>query len=550
MKLQSRKRRTADGGVPAKLPIALSLLVNLQMTFRAISELPRYLCQPLAPAECRAILQTRLAQREDDFLYLARSTIYADDSSPYRALLRHAGCEYGDLDRLVRKEGLEAALAVLFREGVYLSADEFKGRRPAVRGGMTIAAGADLLRNPLTVPHFWTTTGGSRGAAALVRLDLACIRDRAVNTCLALDARGGMNWRHAIWSTRGIAPVLWHSGWGGPAVRWFLQADPGLPSMRSRFGMAIRLIAWSSRLAGRPIPFPERVPADAPLPIFRWMERTIRGGETPHLWAAPSVVVRMCRAAEEAGIDLAGARFTITGEPVTEARLAAIRRVHGDAVPDYGSVDSGGSLSYGCLSPDAVDDVHFFSDIAGLIQADGPPLPEGALLVTSLRATAPFILLNVSMGDRATVSRRSCGCPLEALGWKTHLRGIGSFEKLTAGGVTFDDCEIIPLLEEELPRIFGGGPTDYQLVEEEGDCGQPRIRLLVHPSVGDVDPDAVAHAFLEAIGGRSENKRDMAAQWRQAGILRVEREAPRLTSSGKILHLVAGATTGREILHE
>jgi hypothetical protein len=67
----------------------------------------------------------------------------------------------------------------------------------------------------------------------------------------------------------------------------------------------------------------------------------------------------MCRAAEDVGVGLSGVRFTITGEPVTEARLAAIRRMHGDALPDYGSVDSGGSVSYGCLSPDAPDDVHF-----------------------------------------------------------------------------------------------------------------------------------------------------------------------------------------------
>jgi hypothetical protein len=252
----------------------------------------------------------------------------------------------------------------------------------------------------------------------------------------------------------------------------------------------------------------------------------------------------MCRKAEEVGVDLAGARFTITGEPVTDARLAAIHRVHGDAVPDYGSVESGGSVSYGCLSPGAPDDVHFFSDLNALIEAEGLPFPKGALLVSSLRPTTPFILLNVSMGDQATITERRCGCPLETLGWRTHLHTIRSYEKLTAGGVTFEDTDIIPFLEEVLPRSFGGGPTDYQLVEEEGDDGQPRLRLLVDPSVGPVDPAAVSKAFLDVIGSNSENKRDMAAQWRQAGVLRVERKAPYPTASGKILHLVA-IPTGR-----
>ncbi len=241
-------------------------------------------------------------------------------------------------------------------------------------------------------------------------------------------------------------------------------------------------------------------------------------------------------------MNLAGVHFTITGEPVTDARLAAIRGLHGDPVPDYGSVDSGGSMTYGCLAPNAPDDVHFFSDLNALIQAEGPPFPKHALLVSSLRPTTPFILLNVSMGDRAIITDRRCGCPLEALGWQTHLHTIRSYEKLTAGGVTFEDTEIIPLLEEILPRSFGGGPTDYQLVEEETDDGRPRLRLLVHPSIGPVDTAAVSKAFLDAIGSSSEVKRDMAAQWRQAGFLQIERKAPYSTASGKILHLMAAPT--------
>jgi hypothetical protein len=302
------------------------------------------------------------------------------------------------------------------------------------------------------------------------------------------------------------------------------------------------MITWTSRLAGVPIPFPECVPFDAPLPILHWMEKTLSAGEVPHLLTSPSSVVQICRVAEEAGLDLASVRFTITGEPVTDARLAAIRRVHGDAIPDYGSADSGGSMTYGCLAPDAADEVHFFSDLNALIQAEGPPFPKGALLVSSLRSTAPFILLNVSMGDRAIITDRRCGCPLEALGWQTHLHTIRSYEKLNAGGVTFEDTEIIPLLEEVLPRSFGGGPTDYQLLEEETDDGQPRLRLLVHPSIGPIDPAAVSKAFLDAIGSSSEIKWDMVAQWRQAGFLKVERKVPYPTASGKILHLVAAPT--------
>jgi hypothetical protein len=86
-----------------------------------VARLPGYLRRPIAAAEAAATLAARLAARERDFLELARSLVYAHAESPYRALLRHAGCEYGDLERLVRGEGLEGALRTLARRGVYLS---------------------------------------------------------------------------------------------------------------------------------------------------------------------------------------------------------------------------------------------------------------------------------------------------------------------------------------------------------------------------------------------------------------------------------------------
>jgi hypothetical protein len=521
---------------------AAPILTDASMILRAFYRLPGYLRHPLTLPECRAILRRRMERREHDWLDLVQRTILANPASPYRALLQLAGCEYGDLERLVHHDGLEGALQALFRAGVYLAVDEFKGRRPAIRGSATITVDRDQLRNPLAVPSLWAATSGSRGAATRIQLDMACIRDRAVNMALTLDARGGASWRSATWTTRGLAPLLWYSGLGGPPARWFLQVDPRAQEVRAQLRWSIRMITWTSRLAGRPIRFPEYVPVDAPLGIVRWIDETLGAGEVPHLWTAPSAAVRLCRAAEEAGIGLAGARFTITGEPITPARLAAIRRAQADAVPDYGSADSGGSITYGCLSPDAPDEVHLFNDLNALIQADGPPFPTGALFVSSLRPTTPFVLLNVSMGDSATMTGRRCGCPLEALGWRTHLHTIRSYEKLTASGVTFEDTEIIPILEEFLPRSFGGGPTDYQLVEEEDSEGQPRLCLLVDPTAGPVDPAAVAEAFLEAIGHGSETKQHMVDVWRQAGMLRVERRAPQPTASGKILHLVAAPT--------
>jgi hypothetical protein len=243
--------------------------------------------------------------------------------------------------------------------------------------------------------------------------------------------------------------------------------------------------------------------------------------------------------------------FTSAGEPLTAARLGTIERTGARIIPRYSSVESG-PIGYGCMARDAPDDLHLLRDLVALIQPRGAsagrpgtgheaPLPARTLLLSTLRASAPLILINVSLGDQAVLGERACGCPLEALGWTTHLRDIRSHEKLTAGGMTFLDTDLIRVLDEILPERFGGAPTDYQLVEEEGAEGQPRLRLLVHPRVGAVDTDFLAETFLSAIGGGAGSERVMTLFWRESRLLHVERRPPLAAPSGKIQHLHAVA---------
>jgi hypothetical protein len=157
--------------------------------------------------------------------------------------------------------------------------------------------------------------------------------------------------------------------------------------------------------------------------------------------------------------------------------------------------------------------------------------------------TAPVVLLNVALGDQAAVADRRCGCAMEGLGWTRHLHSIRSYEKLTAGGMTFLDTDVIRVLEEVLPARFGGAPTHYQLVEGPADDGRPSVRLLVDPAIGDVDADAVARAFLEAIGRGPGAEPVMRAVWADAALVRVERRPPMVTGGAKILHLHLGPTT-------
>jgi hypothetical protein len=510
---------------------------------RFVTSLPWFLRSAMSIEQARSILRCRLERRGADFLALARSGIYSNAASPYRQLLQRVGCEYGDLERMVRQGGIEEALGSLHRGGVYLSVDEFKGRRPVVRGSTSLQVHPAGLRNPRSAAHVWARTSGSRGTTTVVPIDLAFIRDTAADLLLDLAARGGAHWQHAIWGVPGgtaMGNLLTFSLFGSRPLRWFSQVDPVTVGLHPRYRWSARAMRWVSLLLRAQLPMPQYVPLQNPAPVANWMMRVLAGGGTPHLYTFASTAVRLCQFALEAGLDIRGARLTVTGEPVTATRLAAIRRAGATAVPRYGSVESG-PIGYGCLIPEAPDEVHLFHDLVALIQ----PKPDGAvsdvpaysLLTSSIRPTVPLILLNVSLGDRAVIGRRACGCPLTELGWNTHLHTIRSYEKLTTGGMAFLDTDAIRVLEEVLPAHFGGGPGDYQLVEEEADDGRARLRLLVHPNVGPVNAAAVADVFLASIGGGSGSELVMASQWRGAGLLLVERREPRATGSGKILHL-------------
>ena len=515
-------------------------LLDRRLSFEEIARGVRFLwglgaClrPPLTAETARTILSARLARREADFLALARTAVYDNPSSPYRQLLELAGCQYGDLEGLVGREGLEGALVHLYRQGVYLTIDELKGRRPTVRGSVTLSIQPAQVRNPLVGFHVPTQTGGSRGARMVVPVDLSSVRDRAVNQCLVLEARGGGHWLKATWAVPGriVSGVVRSSSFGAPMARYFSLVDPADAELDPRFRWEVRALRLGSLLTGVPLPRPEYVSIADPLPIARWLASVLVSGRTPHLFTFVSPALRLCQAATQAGIDLRGTMATITGEPVTAVRLGLLERAGLRAVAEYGSAECGGSISYGCLAPEAPDEVHLFDDLHALIPAATPDdrgeLPGSAILVTSLRPTAPLILLNVSMGDRAVLTRRRCGCPLEELGWRTHLHTIRSFEKLTAGGMTFFDTDVIRVLEEVLPARFGGGPTDYQLAEEDGADGQPRLGLVVHPAVGPLDADALIEAFLAEIGSGAGAERVMAIQWRMARLLRVEQASAR-----------------------
>ncbi len=194
------------------------------------SRLPLFLRHRLTLTEAEWTIANRRKEREEQFLRILQQSIFAHPDSPYQALFREAGCEFGDVERLVHEQGLEPTLQTLFRNGVFISVDEFKGRRVAKRGSTTIEMDPDRFRNPHTGYHVPVASGGSRSSGTPVFMDLAFIRGCAVNSMLYLHAWGGDRWRKAIWEAPGAGArfrLIKYGCFGLPPARWFTDRSLG-----------------------------------------------------------------------------------------------------------------------------------------------------------------------------------------------------------------------------------------------------------------------------------------------------------------------------------
>lgn len=212
---------------------------------RFLRDLPAYLHRPVSTEEAHAALRYRLERREDALLALLRRLLSARPPGLYRRLLDLAGCDEGDLTALVRREGVESTLRVLARHGVYLTADEFKGRTPLVRSGRVVALRPGDLRAVGPARHFTIQTSASRSVGTIVPVDLAYLRDCAVDLRLAMEARGGANWRKASWHVPGgvaIARLLEYAAFGHGPERWFTQVDMADGRLHPRYRWSARVL--------------------------------------------------------------------------------------------------------------------------------------------------------------------------------------------------------------------------------------------------------------------------------------------------------------------
>jgi hypothetical protein len=266
--------------------------------------------------EARSILQRRLQEREANFLRSAKHGIFENPGNPYLALLDLAGCEWGDLERMVHDRGLEDTLRLLRSSGVYVSFEEFKGQRPIVRNGRVIQTSPDDFNNPTFRRYFTAATGGSTGVPRRVMIDVEYWRSRLPSQVLKSHANGVAGAPLAVWAEippgYGLEPALLGVSHDVVPDRWFTPVWKGRDGPGWRFRLATQLAIGVARRVDRRVPRPEYLPIDRAEVIVQWARETLethaRCGIIAHVSKALRIALDRTTSARRSGRSVSAAR--------------------------------------------------------------------------------------------------------------------------------------------------------------------------------------------------------------------------------------------------
>jgi hypothetical protein len=524
----------------------MSIFSKVDAYTRLISDLRKFLRENISLEQSKRELSIRLQEREANLLNLMWQAIYANPKSPYFKLLRISACEFGDIEALVKKDGIEGMLSKLLADGVYLSWEEFKGKKDVVRGSSRFRLRDTDLDNPFLTAYYYGRSGRSRGTGTRIMFDLNHQLDIAYYDLLTLAAHNALDvpiglWMSMLPSTAGINSILRQWVMGKPITKWFTPVTEN--QVRSDLGSRLfsRYVIYGGRLYGAKLAKPEYVSLAEAVKVAEWMAATKREFKGCSLKTFVSPGVKVCQSAVENGIDIEQTRLFVSGEPLSPVIKQQIEAAGVIVIPRY-YITEVGYIGCGCPHAGASDDMHIFSDSVAVIQhkrkVEHSDIHVNAFLYTSLLASSPKILLNVESDDYGIIETRNCGCFFEELGFKDHIHNIRSFAKLTGSGMTIMGSDFIRILEVVLPHKYGGTAPDYQLVEEDSE-GRTFLSLIISPEVGKLDEADVINTVLRELRKNVSAGNLAAGFWSQVNTLRVKREYP-FSSCGKVLplHLV------------
>jgi hypothetical protein len=494
----------------------------------------------------RTFLKKRVAAREENFLNFVEKAIFHFSGSPYRKMLEPKKITFDDLKAWVWRDGLEAGLRILEEEGVYFSVDEFKGRVPVRRNGVQFQCKERMFDNPFLSHAYEVRSGATRSAGTRIRIDFDYLHQRSFYDALLLDIHGCLtapvaNWFPVFPGAPGINASLRFAHIGNPARRWFSQVDENKLNIGWERKWGKKLIYALSSLYGSPLVPAEYVDLNQAYKVAEWAAQMVAEHSVCVVYTFATSAARVCIAAEELNLNIKGTKFLVTGEPLTPQKRKEIESTWASAIPIYG-ISEAGVVAVGCNRPfEASDHCHVYKDTTAIIthncQVPHSDATVDSYLFTKFLYEAPKVLLNVDMGDYGDLGKGTCDCGFGEVGFDDYLANIRSYEKLTGEGVTFVNTDFVWIIEKKLPETFGGKSTDYQLVEAEGLTGIPELQLLVSPNIRNLDEAEVTATFLRYLRHAEDRLWAQAGpeMWNQSGMIRIVRDFPIPTGSGKIL---------------
>ncbi len=502
--------------------------------------LRRLVRHPVAVATAERTVAEEVRTRGERFLGMLDTLVWPYAAGPLHRLLTHAGVDAGAARELVAQHGLDGALEVLRDAGVYVSYEEYQGREEARRGSATFSFVPADFFNPVVTADYMASTGGTRGRGTPMELSFAWQQRQGAQRAIQYSMAEVAGAPTAVWlpvfpSAAGFGAVMKISAGGNRPERWFSQIPGRLEGVAGHKQAANRLLPALSLLTRTGLPSPEHVPSDEPERVVRWMREALDRAGRATLTGYASSITSAARWAVAHGVDLTGVVVYPASEPVTAGKLEAMRAAGLDPRPMYALVPEG---TIGLACPACGDEEYHLWEQELAVTTRRRPRGDGtdvdAYCLTSLDRLAPRVLLNVENDDYGELRRDvACDCALGRLGLGTRLAHIRGISKVVAAGVTLEGATFDEIAETALPALVGGGPGDYQFVEEDGATGTT-LTLRIHPQVGPVDEGAALRAVQDALA-TTDNGLLAASVWVADGGLRVERRAPTLTKAGKLL---------------
>lgn len=514
--------------------------MNIVRTLRRTAKLQEFVRNRVSLEDCRQSVLEKSRNRTDNFLHCLKTLIYENKDSPYAYLLDLSHISFLDIERVVSRQGVEPALQWLRQEGVYITSEEFKGKKAVIRKGSRFSFSPELFRNRRSDSMGEVHGGGSTGSALTISWTTDYLIERLIHEALIFEEHRLFDAPLALWfppfpSQLALYPLRLLKLGIVPRA-WFSQADIRVKSPLKR--VIQTLYSWyTDRYIFQRV-IPQYVPLADAVCIAEWASQMIREHTICSIHTFVSGAVRIVKAAAEKNLRIQGTTFYVVGEPLTPQRRREIEDQGGNVIETYYFTE-GGLAGASCVSLSKRGDggIHFFKDSFAVIQhrRDIEQLGQSVdpFLFTSLYPACPVVMLNCENGDYGSIENSECDCSWRDYGYDQVLHSIRSHEKITAEGGTCYIADITTILENDFPRIFGGSSIDYQLVEEKKD-GMGLLTVYVHPHVGGFDEPRMKKQLFSQLSSNADQD-TCINMWQQVDTIRFIRHLPLATARGKTL---------------